>query len=298
LSIQKIINSGVKVSDSLMSRQDKIWSRYSHDKVDIGETLAKILRTLGKAMPLPRPLRALSIGSSNEPQFRILQTAFQGGLYLLDIEKEALAAVRERIRRQDTKNVFTVVGDYNKLFSQLGNTEEFLKKKLHQKKLELVTLQHSMYYCEENKWGGLIQDLYEKLLAPAGAVYCVLMASKSDDTSTTTWLYNHFAKKFCGHTNNQDLIRFAGRLRKNSFFKKAQVLSKTSRVKFFVNDFQEFMAVIWMILLYPHVHRYTLDQRREITEYVYVNFFEKKKPLFQDQDHLAIYRGISFKGLI
>ena len=76
-----------------MSRQDKIWSRHSHDKVDIGETLAKVLRTLGKALPLARPIRALSIGSSNEPQFRILQTAFQGGLYLLDIEKEALAAV-------------------------------------------------------------------------------------------------------------------------------------------------------------------------------------------------------------
>ncbi len=293
-----MINSGVRVSDSLMSRQDKIWSRYSHDKVDIGETLAKVLRTLGKARPLSHSMRALSIGSSNEPQFRILQTAFQGGLYLLDIEKEALAAVQERIRRQDTKNVFTVVGDYNRIFSHPGKTGEFFKKKLHQKRLELITLQHSMYYCEENKWGDLIQNLHENLLAPAGAMYCVLMASKSDDPSTTTWLYNHFAKKFCGHTNKQDLISFAGGLKQNPFLKKTQILFKTSRVKFFVNDFQEFMAVVWMILLYPHVHRYTLDQRREITEYVYTRFFEKKKPLFQHQDHLAIYRGISFKGLI
>ncbi len=298
MSIQKILDSGVKVSDSLMSRQDKIWSRHSHDKVDIGETLAKVLRTLGKALPLSKPLRALSIGSSNEPQFRILQTAFRGGLYLLDIEKEALAAVQERIRRQDTRNVFTVVGDYNKIFSRLAGTRDFFERKLHRKKLELVTLQHSMYYCEENQWGGLIRYLHEKLLAPAGAIYCVLMASKSEDPSTTTWLYNHFAKKFCGHENNQDLVRFAHTLRQAPFLKEAQVLSKTSRVKFFVNDFQEFMAVVWMILLYPHVHRYTLEQRREITEYVYVKFFEKKKPLFQHQDHLAIYRGISFKGLI
>ena len=293
-----MIRSGVQVSDSLMSRQDKIWSRYSHDKVDIGETLAKVLRTLGKAAPLIRPLRALSIGSSNEPQFRILQTAFQGGLYLLDIEEEALAAVRERARRQDTKNVFTVIDDYNRIFSSPGKTRDFFKSKLHGKKLDLITLQHSMYYCQESKWGDLVRGLYKKLLAPAGAMYCVLMASKSGDPSTTTWLYNHFAKKFCGHTNDQDLAQFARALRKDPAFKGAQVLSKTSRVKFFVDDFQEFMAVVWMILLYPHVHRYTLDQRREIAEYVYVNFFEKKKPLFQDQDHLAIYRGVPFKGLI
>lgn len=298
LSIQKMINSGVKVSDSLMSRQDKIWSRYSQDKVDIGETLAKVVRTLSKTLPLSQPMRALSIGSSNEPQFRILQTAFQGGLYLLDIEKEALAAVEERMRRQHTKNVFTVLGDYNEIFSHPAKIQKFIKKNLHRKKLELITLQHSMYYCEERKWGDLIQYLHDKLLAPVGALYCVLMASQSDDPTTTTWLYNHFAKKFCGHTNNQDLIGFADALRQNSSLKKTQILSRTSRVKFFVNDFREFMAVIWMILLYPHVHHYTLDQRREITEYIYTKFFEKKRPLFQHQDHLVIYQGISFKGLI
>jgi len=281
-----------------MSRQDKIWSRYSQDKVDIGETLAKVLRTLGKALPLAQSMRALSIGSSNEPQFRILQTAFQGGLYLLDIEKEALAAVQERMRRQHTRNVFTVLGDFNEIFSHPVTIQKFIRKNLHRKKLELITLQHSMYYCEERKWADLIQYLAAKLLAPSGALYCVLMSSKSDDPATTTWLYNHFAKKFCGHTNQQDLIRFAGALRQNPFFKKTQILSRTSRVKFFVNDFREFMAVIWMILLYPHVHHYTLDQRREIAEYVYTKFFEKKKPLFQHQDHLVIYRGIPFKGLV
>ena len=298
MRIQDIINSGVKVSDSLMSRKDKIWSRYSRDKVDIGETLARVLRTLGKALPLSHPMRVLSIGSSNEPQFRILQTAFQGGLYLLDIEREALAAVQERMRRQDTKNVFTAHGDFNKIFSHPERIHHFFSKKLHGKKLELIALQHSMYYCEENKWGALIRDLYKNLLAPRGVVYCVLMASKSDDPSSTTWLYNHFAKKFCGHTNHQDLIRFAGTLKRDSFFKGARILSKTSRVRFFVNNFPEYMSVVWMILLYPHVHRYTLDQRREITEYVYTHFFKNKKPLFQYQDHLAIYRGISFKGLI
>ena len=281
-----------------MLRQDKIWSRHSHDKVDIGETLTKVLRTLAKILPLSQPLRSISIGSSNEPQFRILQTASLGGLYLLDIEKEALEAVRQRVRRQDTKNVFTTVGDYNKIFLSPSKTKDFFKTRLHRQKLNLITLQHSMYYCRESQWRGLIRNLYADLLAPTGAVYCVLMASKSDDPSTTTWLYNHFAKKFCGHINDQDLIRFAGAVKADPFFKKTQIVSKTTRVKFFVNDFPEFMAVIWMILLYPNVHRYTRHQRQEITEYIYEKFFEKKKPLFQHQDHLALYKGVSLKGLI
>jgi hypothetical protein len=57
----------MNTSRALMSQQDKIWSRYSRDKVDIGETLAQVLRTLSKALPLGRPLRALSVGSSTEP---------------------------------------------------------------------------------------------------------------------------------------------------------------------------------------------------------------------------------------
>jgi hypothetical protein len=65
---RRLIRQGVSTSRALMSEQDKIWSRYSRDKVDIGETLARILRTLGKALPLDRPLRALSVGSSTEPR--------------------------------------------------------------------------------------------------------------------------------------------------------------------------------------------------------------------------------------
>ena len=53
-----------------------------------------------------------------------------------------------------------------------------------------------------------------------------------------------------------------------------------------------------MILLYPNVHRYTAAQRRQITEYVYRQFFARRRPLFQDQDHLVIYRGLRGRGLI
>ena len=48
------------------------------------------------------------------------------------------------------------------------------------------------------------------------------------------------------------------------------------------------MGVVWMILLYPDVHRYTLEQREEITEYVYREFWRDGKPLLQIQDHLII----------
>src|SRR5205814_2045560 len=82
------------------------------DKVDIARTLARVLRTLAKVLPLEQPLTALSIGSSNEPQFRILESACRGGLYLLDIEKAALGIVQERIQRQHTPHVRTIHGDY------------------------------------------------------------------------------------------------------------------------------------------------------------------------------------------
>ena len=81
-------------------------------------------------------------------------------------------------------------------------------------------------------------------------------------------------------------------------FKKAQILSRASKVRFFVDDFEKFMAVVWMILLYPDVHNYSLKQKQEITEYIYDRFWLKKRPLYQIQHHLVIYRGIGFRGLV
>ena len=107
-----LIRQGVRTSRALMSQQDKIWSRYSRDKVDIGERLARVLRTLSRALPLELPLRALSVGSSTEPQFRLLEASFRGGLYLMDIEQAALAVVRERIRRQAVTHITPLRGSY------------------------------------------------------------------------------------------------------------------------------------------------------------------------------------------
>ena len=296
--MKRMIRAGLKAACGDMSHEDKIWARYSNDKVDIGETLAKVIRTLTRALPLSRNLRALSIGSSDEPQFRILETMFRGGLYLLDIEKGALDIVRERICRQYTGHVRAIVGDYRELFLRPGNAQAFLKKKLTDRKVNLITLHHSLYYADESQWLPLFENLFKRLLEPQGVIHAVLMSSESTNPHSTTWLYNYFAGKFFGHRNDQDLLRFKRKLCHNPLFRKAQIRSKTSHVKCFVNDFEKLMGVVWMILLYPHVHPYSLKQRKEITDHIYKKFWKGRQPLLQQQDHLAIYQGINFKGLI
>ena len=295
---KKLIKLGIKAGDREIYREDKIWSCYSSDKVDIGEQLARVIRTLDKALPLSRKMRALSIGSSNEPQFRILETAFRGGLYLLDLEKAALDIVKERILRQSTTHVATILADYNKVFGNSQETALFLKTRLDKKKVDLITLHHSLYYCKKKAWHTIISNLYRKLLTAKGAMHIVLMAAKSDNQYTTTWLYNHFAGKFFGFHNDQDLLKFKRELLKNPIFKNAQILSRTNKVYFFADNFEKFMAVVWMILLYPNVHQYTGKQKEEVTEFVYKKFWLKNKPLLQMQNHVAIYQGLGFKGLI
>jgi hypothetical protein len=288
---KKIFERGLRVADSQMFHEDKIWSRYSNDKVDIGETLAKVIRTLNKTFPLNKQITALSIGSSNEPQFRILETFCRGGLYLLDIEKEALDIVQERIHRQRTTHVKTILADYDRCFFDCKSCSASLRKCLDGNRMNLIALHHSMYYCRQDQWYKLFGNLFRQVLAPVGAIHAVLMAGNTADRQTTTWLYNHFVGKFFGLRNNQDLHKFKSELQEDHLYRKTQIIYKKSRVYFFVDDFVQFMAVVWMILLYPNVHQYTLRQREEITEFIYKNFWSKKRPLTQIQDHLAVYRG-------
>jgi len=65
---KKVLETVVNVRFGSMCKADEIWSQYSSDKPDIGENLAKVIRTLDKALPLSVAIRALSIGSSVEPQ--------------------------------------------------------------------------------------------------------------------------------------------------------------------------------------------------------------------------------------
>lgn len=294
----KIIESGIKAASIKIGEEDRIWSKFSHDKVDIGEVLAKVIRTLNKEFPLKKQLRALSIGSSSEPQFRILETAFRGGLYLFDIDKKALSVVRERIQRQCTDHAYIIHGDYNKIFLNQNSLNMFVKEKLDGEKVELVTLHHSLYYCQESVWLNIFENLYRKILADKGGIHAVLMTSESHKKYTTTWLYNYFAGKYFGCRNDQDLCKLRHILEKNILFNGSQIYTTTHYIKFIVNDFIKLMAVVWMILLYPEVHKYTLKQREEITEFIYKHFWLEERPLIQAQDHLVLYRGVSVKGLI
>jgi hypothetical protein len=295
---RKTMNLGLEACSRSMYEEDRVWSRYSQDKVDIGEELAKVIRTLNKGLSLSESIRALSIGSSIEPQFRILETACREGLYLLDIDKAALGVIKERIKRQCTSHVSAICGDYNRILLNTSRARAFLKKYLGGERVRIITLHHSLYYSKESDWMQIFKNLYNNILLPESAIHAVLMASETNNEYTTTWLYNHFAGKFFNCYNDQNLREFSQKLKRNFLFKKAQVFVDTHPVRFFVSDFSKFMSVIWMILLYPNVHKYTLAQRKEITDYVYNKFWIKKKPLIQMQDHLVIYNGIRFKGLI
>ena len=62
------------------------------------------------------------------------------------------------------------------------------------------------------------------------------------------------------------------------------------QVRFWVDDFDLFMGVVWMILLYPHAHDYTLEQRIEITEFVIEHYWIPKRPLVQSQDYVTLHK--------
>lgn len=287
-----MFKTGLRAGETDMYDEDEIWSRYSGDKPDIGQALMDVLRNLERALPLSRKLRALSIGSGSEPQFPILQAACRGGLFLLDIDPVPLKVVDERVRRQGLSGVKTIRGDYNRLLLDPSRCRRFHKSRLAGKRLDLITLHHSLYYSDPERWAVLFENLYRNLLAQRGAIHAVMMSARSRDRRSTTWLYNHFAGKYFGARNDQDLLSFAAALKKNRALKTARIVTRTSEVRFRTDDFGKFMAVVWMILLYPNVHRYSRDEREEITGYFYREFWEKKQPLIQHQDHLVLYRGL------
>ena len=297
LSAAQLERIALEAGRKRMYQQDKVWSRYSSDKVDIAAALGNVVRTLCHALPLGTRLAALSIGSSNEPQFRVLASLFQDGLYLLDIEEAALDVVAERIARQRTRHVRLIRGDYGKLLADDASARRFRTHRLGGRRMALVTLHHSLYYAPRAAWRGLFDRIYDHLLArgrgdgPHAAIHAVLMANRSDDPRSTTWLYQRFAGRFFGVRNDQDLRAFARELRRDPAYADAQVRTHSTLVDFWVDDFARFMSVVWMILLYPNVHDYTPAQRIEITAHVYEKLWIRRRPMVQVQDHLVVYRG-------
>ncbi len=287
-----LIEVGVKAADTNIFQQNKIWARYTNEKADIAEVLMRVIRKLAKATDADRPLRALSIGSSDEPQFRILEATFKGGLYLLDVDPKALDIVNERIVRQMIKRVSTVQGDFTQDFADDNTSRRTLAEQLGGQPFELITLYHSLYYCEMKQWKPLVDSLIQSILAAQGAVHIVVMSATEQREGTTTWLYNHFAGKFFGHHNDQNLFRLKDELDDSSVLMDAQLSIEPREVTFHTDDFEKFMSVVWMIMLHPYVHVYSLDQRREVTTYVLKNLWRVGRPLIQVQDNLVITRGL------
>ncbi len=286
----RLIKKGIRAGEVDMYDEDTIWSQNSSDKVDIAEMLMLVIRNIHRTVPANRLLKALSIGSGSEPQFQILEATFRGRLCLLDIDSIPLSVINRRIKSNWIGHVSTIQADYNKTLVHIADAQRFLREELGGSSQDLITLHHSLYYSSESDWGKLFRSLYVIILAEQGAIHAVMMSSDCSEKDSTTWLYNHFAGKYFGCRNDQDLASFGKTLHNNSCFEKAYINVETHRVKFFTDDFEKFMAVIWMILLYPNVHDYTQDQREEITEYVYGNFYKTGKPLIQMQDHLVISR--------
>ncbi len=285
-----LIERGLDAANYNIFEQNRIWARYASEKPDVAASLMRTIRAIHMRMKEERDLSALSIGAGNEPQFRILQSAFQQGLSLYDIDGAALATLQERQARQMLENVRLVQGDYTIDFRDAAAAECARDALFEGRRQDLVTLHHSLYYSKATTWPGLVKALYDEVLAPNGAIHAVMMSARETRPHTTTWLYNTFAKRYFGASTDQDLLGLRQELRDVHALKDCEISAETRQVRFWVDDFDLFMAVVWMILLYPHAHDYTLEQRIEITEFVIENFWIPKRPLVQTQDYVTLHK--------
>lgn len=286
-----LIEAGLNASNSLLFQQNKIWARYSDEKADIAAELMNIMRRFGHALSADEPLRALSIGCADEPQFRLLEAGFRGGLCLYDKDQTALQVIKDRIDRQHIAHVQTVSGDYLTDFKDRQTAAASLATKLGGQRFDLITLHHSLYYSAPEQWPALVEALIQSVLSRDGIIHIVLMSPTDDRPGTTTALYNYFAGKFFGQKNGQNLLLLKRDLQDLDLPGETEFAFEPRQVRFFVDDFEKFMAVVWMIMLYPDTHNYTLEQQREIIAYVRDTFWRNRRPLVQVQDNLTIYRG-------
>lgn len=285
-----LVERGLNAAEFNIFEQNRIWARYANEKPDVAASLMRTIRAIHTRVASDRELSALSIGAANEPQFRILQAACQRGLWLYDIDGAALATLQERLVRQQLDNVHLVQGDYTKDFQNGAVAKRALETLLNGQRQDLITLHHSLYYSAAPDWPRLIRALYDEVLAENGAMHLVMMSARETRPFTTTWLYNHFAGKFFGSSTDQDLLGLRHELSFDTSLKNSEIVSEMRQVKFWVDDFDLFMSVVWMILLYPQAHAYTLEQRIEITEFIIEHFWIPKRPLVQTQDYVTLHK--------
>ena len=286
-----LIEQGLMAAEARIFQQNKIWARHTDEKPDVAASLMRVIRHLHRTMPMDRDLSALSIGSGDEPQFRLLDAVFRAGLTLYDIDEMALAAVRSRIERQRLGTVSLCTGDYTRDFRDPGMAAQTLEQKFSGSPFDLVTLHHCLYYSDVTDWPAITEAIYRSVLAPGGAMHMAMMSTRENRRGTTTWLYNHFARRFFNQEADQDLLGLQDILARHASFEDAQVTTETREVQFWVNNFERYMSVVWMILLYPDGHNYTIQQRVEITEFVIENFWRPRRPLIQSQDYLSVFKA-------
>lgn len=280
-----LMEAGLSSAGFAIDLQDEIWSMHSNDKIDIARQTGRVFADLFARLGARDDLRVMSLGCGIEPQLQVYQ-ALAAQIFLIDIDQNAIGDIRQKARQRFCQNINAIQQD----FSGFLDPEFFATfcQKAVKKPLEAVFLHHSLYYLPQRDWHRLIGNIYTHLLCPGGSIHCVLMSSRCVDPQSTTWLYNHFAGRFCGHTNDQDLLAFEHELSALPACAGARMQTQTTRVQFKATDFSELMAVIWMILLYPQVHDYSDAQMREIVTHIYRRFFLPAVPLMQEQDHLVI----------
>ncbi len=286
-----LIDRGLRAAEYNIFEQNRIWARYSNEKPDVAASLMRTIRALHSRMTDDRELSALSVGAGNEPQFRILQSAFQRGLWLYDIDGAALATIRERQVRQALETVRLVQGDYRRDFQDSSVARQSLETIFDGQRQDLITLHHCLYYSKASEWPCLVRALYDQVLTPTGAIHMVMMSARETAPFTTTWLYNHFAGEYFGSSTDQDLPGLRHELSHNKGLIDCEFISETHKVQFWVDDFDLFMSVVWMILLYPQGHDYSLDQKIEITEFIIEHFWLPQRPLVQTQDYVTLHKS-------
>ena len=299
LSRAERLAAGRRAARRRINTEDRAWSTHSSDKPDIGLRLMAVLRDLHRGLPGRTALRALSIGSSSEPQLPILQAACRGGVTLLDIDTAARAQVRAAVAEQQLARatagprhgpVRTVVADMGAVLADPRAAAALRHAHLEGQRQHLVTFHHSLYYLPRAAWDAVVAATYHELLAPGAAIHAVLMSASATGPTTTTALYARWAGACFGARNDQDLAAFGRALRRRRALPGADVRIATSTVYFDHDDFGTFMGVVWMILLHPQVHRFSPRQQDAVTEWVYRHLWSRGEPLTQRQDHLIVTR--------
>ncbi len=288
----ELIEAGLESAAIGLDAQNRIWCDHSDEKLDCGRGLMSALRLLHRVLPQDERLTGLSIGSSEAPQLPLTQAACQERLFLYDIDPVALERLEGRLKRQFMEHVAPVQGDYTLDFRDTDAAAQAMQRKFAASAIHLIVLHHSLYYTEVENWPTLFEALHDVVMAPQAALHAVMMSATATGEETTTALYNRFVGRYFGERTDQDLVAFGDALKLDPRFETAIIGQATREVRFWADDFHDFMAPVWMIMLYPQVYDYSLDQRREITRYMLETFWRPQRPLVQVQDYLTLVKGV------